>query len=300
LYSSSQDTATSFSRRAPQDSNGTTSIPDLAYDENAAPNKGPLLTIALALFGPGSFIADRVTHPEAYIDSGQFTALGKCINRMPFTGLVLDRDNLTGEQFDQCISDSEWNFGQLQMDLVDYVQLFIASTSPYAMDGQRDTYDQLLDNAFEAAAFLANEQWLTKAFSPNLNVNYDKGTSIQIPHISTTGIYLVSILLSIYLVALLAMTIYSILSPRWAKQLDSLVMMQYGAAIADHLPFNIVANSQKMNVLDDTPGWLGDANGSASGVGQLGLGALTPLQARRRYRCFEHDHELTATSGARA
>jgi hypothetical protein len=41
-------------------------------------NKGPLLTIAIALFGEGSFLQERIAHPEAYsnLNTSYFTADG--------------------------------------------------------------------------------------------------------------------------------------------------------------------------------------------------------------------------------
>jgi hypothetical protein len=257
-----------------------------AYQVNTVINKGPLLTIALALFGPESFVADRVTHPEVYVNSDQSTQLGKCIDRMPFLGLL--RDSASSN----CITNDAWNFGQLQSDMMSYIQIFIElseTQDPY-YDGP--STNQLLENAFDAAAFLANEQYMTNADSASFTMSYDEGVAIQKPHISKASIILISTLLAIFLVALLAMAFYSNRYSRWTRTLDSLMMMQYGAAVAEHLPFHVVADSSPIKILDEIPGWVGDATDGRGEVGELGLGAATPLRGRRRYRCFDHDCEV--------
>lgn len=50
---------------------------------------GPLFIIALALFGPTSYIADRVTHPDLYVDASQKNEiLAPCVEQVPFTSLT--------------------------------------------------------------------------------------------------------------------------------------------------------------------------------------------------------------------
>ncbi|KAL4861178.1 hypothetical protein BDV12DRAFT_204276 [Aspergillus spectabilis] len=44
----------------------TTLLSELSDEFDSVHNKGPLLTLALALFGEGSFIAPRAENPEAY------------------------------------------------------------------------------------------------------------------------------------------------------------------------------------------------------------------------------------------
>ncbi|KAK3676798.1 hypothetical protein LTR78_003575 [Recurvomyces mirabilis] len=292
-------------RRNTVESNGTTVIPTAAYNVNNIQNKGPLLTIALALFGPGSFAADRVTHPANYINVAQEEFAAVCIDRAPFVSLLstpsMVYEATSTRNSISCIPSGYWNFGQLQDALLEYVQTFIGprATTGYTSPNQ-PPYDKLLANAFEAAAFLANEQWLTSAKQTTLTVSYDAGIPRQALHISEAAIILISILLGIYLAALLGVAFYSNRDPRWTNRLDSLVMMQYGAAIADTLPMNVVADRGGLAILDEAPGWVGDVNdiGQAS-VGMLGLGGTTPLRARKRYMCFEHDHEGEAVQKKR-
>ncbi|KAK4552849.1 hypothetical protein LTR86_009981 [Recurvomyces mirabilis] len=274
-----------------------------AYNVNNIQNKGPLLTIALALFGPGSFIADRVTHPTNYINVAQEEFAAICIDRAPFTSLLSTPSTVyettSTHNSISCIPSGYWNFGQLQEALLEYVQTFIGprTTTGYISPNE-PPYDKLLANAFEAAAFLANEQWLTSARETTLTVSYDAGILRQALHIPKAAIMLISILLGIYLAALISVAVYSNRGPRWTNRLDSLAMMQYGAAISDRLPINVVADRDGLEILDEAPGWIGDHHGDAS-IGVLGLGGTTPLRARRRYTCFEHDHEGEAVQEKR-
>lgn len=280
------------------ESNGTTVLPDAAYNFNGIANKGPLLTIAIALFGPESFIAERVMHSDNYFDPDQgLNAIG-CFDRAPFVPLLSvpsSHDALSAtNKLIRGVCNRQWNLGQLQTDILMYVQMFIGSRTWITDSPSSPDYDKLLNNAFEAVAFLANEQWLTAASDfTTLTVRYDPGEPTQVPHISKAGTILISCLLSIYLAGLLATAVYSGWAPRWASRLDSLVMMQYGAAVADQLSMKVIADSQLVKVLDETPGWLGDASGEGDLVGELRLGARTPLRAKRRYICFEHDHETS-------
>lgn len=287
-----------YHRRGTVESNGTTVLPDAAYNVNSIPNKGPLLTIAIALFGPESFIADRVMHPENYFDPDQDLNVIHCFDRAPFVPLLSvpsTHDDLSvSNNLIQGVCNRQWNLGQLQSDILTYVQMFIGIRTWIVDSPSGPDYDKRLNNAFEAAAFLANEQWLTAASkTATLMVSYDPGEPTQVPHISKAGIILISCLLGIYLAGLLATAVYSSWAPRWASRLDSLVMMQYGAAVADQLSMKVIADSQLVKVLDETPGWLGDASGEGDLVGELRLGARTPLRAKRRYICFEHDHETS-------
>ncbi|KAK5721864.1 hypothetical protein LTR15_006457 [Elasticomyces elasticus] len=287
-------------RRDTVESNGTTDIPQAGYNVNSIQNKGPLLTTALALFGPGSFIADRVAHPENYINVEQKAShQDGCFDRVPFVSLLSTPSfgYTTSDNFFWCSASNLWNFGQLQSDLLSYVQLFIADPGMGSSNPRGAHYDDILANAFEAAAFLANEQWLTSARVARFSVNYDAGVPSQALHISEAGIILISVLLSIYLAALFGVAMYSNRDPRWTNRLDSLVMMQYGAAIADRLPMNIIVDRQRMHVLDETPGWIGDVMDEDRSVGELGLGGAEPLRAGRRYRCFEHDDERERMRG---
>ncbi len=256
-------------------------------------NKGPLLTTALALFGPGSFVAERVANPEVYISSnGGFNYY--CYE-MPFQSLLTPVNsfdfvnNPVAEIV--CIPSYEWNFGQLQSQIIQYLQMFVGP-------GQNDyydfdpSYDQRIKNGFEAAAYLANELWLTSAVEPSLTVTSDLGAGIQVPKISAAGIAVISILLAIYLSSLLRLSIYDSLNVRWTRRFDSLTMMQLGGTISEHLQLHVVGKSDHLKILDELSGSIGDATNGEGKVGDLVLGRGTPLRAGRDYRCFDYEADV--------
>lgn len=280
-------------------SNGTQTLPDSAYRPYAIRNQSPLLTIALALFGPGSFIAERAAQPSVQNGTAESPeTVNSCTERVPFLSLLSTAETQLNtvnawsmNPLTQCVTGSQRHLNDLQEDLLAYVQAFIGPVSyGPGVSVLQSVYDERLKNAFEAAAFLANEQWLTTAATQvTLAVSYDAGNPTQVPNISEAGIVIVSLLLAIYLIGLLATATYSSWNPRWTSHLDSLAMMQLGAAISDRLPLRVVADSHLMKTLDETPGWVGDGGCDEGAVGELRLGARSQLRAKRRYACYEHD-----------
>ena len=108
----------------------------------------------------------------------------------------------------------------------------------------------------------------------------------------------ISVLLGIDLLALLAMAVYTCWYPRWTYSLDSFAMMRLGASSADRIPLLVGQNVSKTRVLDELPGWIGDeTNPDEEEVGRSALGAKGKLRNRRRYRCYEGDHERQVIVG---
>ncbi|KAF8801745.1 hypothetical protein BYT27DRAFT_7261657 [Phlegmacium glaucopus] len=243
---------------------------------NALPIGGPLLNIAIALFGEGSFIEDRVTNPKAYITT-ESTHI-ECIGQAPFIGLLHDsfgQYNISSI-FDYCVSNVYDN-DSLQQQIAMYVYLLCNDGD----GGER------IKNAFESAAFLANEAWLKNSITyPTFTVSYDAGADTMVPAISRAGIILISLLLAMDLLSLLAMALYSARTPCWTDQLDAFAMMRIGAAIAESIPFRVADTTDRIKVLDEMPGWVGDVTEGKGKVGELGIGASTPLRGRRKYASY--------------
>ncbi|KAF8815774.1 hypothetical protein BYT27DRAFT_7192152 [Phlegmacium glaucopus] len=82
------------------------------------------------------------------------------------------------------------------------------------------------------------------------------------------------------------MSLYSTWTPCWTDQLDAFAMMRIGAAIAESIPFRVANTTDRIKILDETPGWVGDATEGKGKVGELGIGAPTPLRGRRNYACY--------------
>ncbi|KAF8813277.1 hypothetical protein BYT27DRAFT_7181160 [Phlegmacium glaucopus] len=268
----------SLTRR--DNTNGTNIISNTSLALEISTNRGPLLTTAIALFGEGSFIADRLTHPEAYINRDNISDIfyGKCIGQAPLIGLLHDS---SGEVqywnvLDPCIR-TNINDASLQLQIA----MYVSSLYDNQYGGDR------IRSAFESAAFLANEAWLqSSTLAPSFSVSYDAGADMVVPAISPAGILLISVLLAVDLLSLLAMALYSAWTPCWTDQLDAFAMMRIGAAIAESIPFRVANTTDRIKILDETPGWVGDTTEGKGKVGELGIGAPTPLRRRRKYACY--------------
>jgi hypothetical protein len=257
------------------------------------PNKGPLLNIAMALFGENSFIANRFQHPEVFlwretntemwdeIDHGADPALFApvCVEQEPLMGLLMGQSTDSDDTYPGCIRNNNNQDDFLQRQIEAWILSLDNAFPP-----------DIVTNAFEAAAFLANEAWLVKSapdISSSLTVSYDLGRDTDVPIISEAGIIVVSILLSIFLVTLLALAIYSTRTPVWTSNLDALAMLRIGASISEKLSLVYVRDSNKVRVLDEEPGWIGDGTEGHGVVGELGLGADMHLTKKRKIRCYE-------------
>ena len=189
-------------------------------------NKGPLLTIAMALFGEGSFIDERTSFPDAFIDDDGTSSLpdGTCVDYAPLQFLQKVTYGYSDwSEGQQCIVN---NATKSQIDLDAGISLWLRTFQV--------TDIPTMENAFNAAAFLATKAWLENQI-PNagrtLTVNMDLGADTQVPAISVAGIIFISALLAIFLLSLLAMAIYSSMHVRWTSQLDAFAMMRVGAAM---------------------------------------------------------------------
>lgn len=243
-------------------------------------NKGTLLTTAEALFGLGSFL-DTLQSSIAYAASMDESIFGNsCIEIVPFLPLV---GGSALNELGNCQRYWSTKSEPKQIALY-YLSIFIP-------DGFSDNYNEILQNAFTSAAFLANDVWMTDHFG-TLGITYDLGADTEIPVISRPGLVLISILLGLDFVFLLALALYSAWTPRWTSQLDSFAMMRLGAAMGDRLPMLVTRNVDGVKALDETPGYIGDITGGDGWVGELGIGHNTQLQRDRMYRCYQHDDEV--------
>ncbi|CAN9289767.1 unnamed protein product [Alternaria alternata] len=126
-------------------------------------NRGPLLTVALALFGSGSFIAERMARPDAFMypnmtyeEAKATPNYGACLDQAPFTNLLHswnDQDQ-TGTFIDPCLKNSIHNHDDVQRQVANFVHSLYWNHS----DGYKG---ERITNAFTSAAFLANEAWLS-------------------------------------------------------------------------------------------------------------------------------------------
>ncbi|OQE47016.1 hypothetical protein PENCOP_c001G08026 [Penicillium coprophilum] len=246
--------------------------------------KGPLLAAAMAAFGPGSFVDTFVATSAALEKDGKVTddmpsnMRYTCIANVPLT-------NLLGDSSLGCIYAGDSGNGTWYpagSKIAQWIHQFQQETDS-------------ISNAFTAAAFLANQEYL---FSQRGRwfVIQDLGTDMDLPSISTAGIITVSILMGLYLVPLLALSLYAGYYPRWTERLDSFVMLRFGAFAGDKVfPLLVGRNTEECPELDEMPGVVRDVSTSSPGeavrIGRLGFGEGKILQGGRRYESFKGDDE---------
>lgn len=244
----------------------------------------------MALFGAGSFVDTRATHPEAY--SATAFRNDSATPRWPvYSSACIDLSPL-GHLFPRvseisyCIdnSDGGQNGEDIRFQIVNWLRNFLQ---------QNDT----IETAFNAAAYIATKAWLEDNvstidfFRDSLAVSSDMGADSLIPVISLAGVVVVSILLGIQLLILFAMAIYAAWSPRWTKKLDSFAMMRIGASISQHVPLLLAHKLELVHEVKDVPGWMGDQMPECEEVGVLGLGGPIPLTKGREYASYHRKLE---------
>ncbi|RJE26359.1 hypothetical protein PHISCL_01332 [Aspergillus sclerotialis] len=263
-------------------------------------NRGPLLSIATALFGEGSFADIQHTALAAYANSS--IGYSGCISVVPFISLLHESANDLGSStFDPCLKgyhvnnvidnprDAEDN--QINMHAIVAAYFFL-----FSGDTQFGPSSERVENAFTSAAFLANDVSMTSdIYEQSIMVYYDMGADQQVPQISREGVIFVSVLLSLYLLCLFALAVYSACIRRWTDTLDSFAMLRIEASISERVPLLAARHVGRIKALDETPGWIGNA--SEGEIGELCLAGERPLGKTKRYRCYSTD-DLSKTTGA--
>ncbi|KAL9064636.1 MAG: hypothetical protein Q9157_007761 [Trypethelium eluteriae] len=254
-------------------------------------NNGPLLTIAMALFGKGSFIDVRSRSPEAWIfenpeNDMEGRLLESCADVVPFQPLlaITFGTNPDVTTLYPCLNYKAIDGISLRFQMLAYMlSLVPESDAIHDYNG-----DDVFTRAWNGAAFLTNEIWLSREATDadNFFVSYDPGQDIQIPVISKQAIVLISCILGLFLLGLFAMASYSIHTRHWTSQLDSFAMMRVGAAIAEDLPLMAASNADNVRVLDEKPGWIGTRIADdPCDPGELLLGGPNRL-VYKRYRSY--------------
>ncbi|KAL2811415.1 hypothetical protein BJX63DRAFT_444099 [Aspergillus granulosus] len=265
-----------------------THITPVPGDLQVVRSKGPLLTIAMALFGDGSYIETRAKHPERYgplvtrnySSFDQPSHISACRDFVPLGHLLPD----ARISENHCIRNSDGADTGIHYQVAYWLMNFL------------EPIDQL-ENAFNAAAFIATKKWLEHpmmaTFSGDRRVNFDMGADTQVPVISLAGITVVSALLGLHVLALLLLGLYSAWSPRWTKRLDSFAMMRIGGAISQHVPLLMAHRLNMVKGLRAVPGWIGDQMPESEPVGMLGLGGPLRLRSGRKYISYHRKPRYT-------
>ncbi|KAL3487213.1 hypothetical protein BJX62DRAFT_246176 [Aspergillus germanicus] len=254
-------------------------------------NKGPLLVIAMALFGDGSFIDTRARHPEAYAgtilpdyssdDWPYPDGMSACRYLAPLSNLLPDITRVG------CISNSRggengWNIRHL---IAEWLLYFQADPPTLA-------------SMFTTAAYLSHKAWMGQgavepsSYRDRFTVSFDMGVDREKPVISQTGMIVVSTLLGVHVLSLFALGVYAAWTPRWTKRLDSFAIMRIGASIAKHVPLWMVYKTRMVKELDEVPGWIGDQMPESEDVGVLGLGGPSRLRKGRKYLSYHNKPQV--------
>jgi hypothetical protein len=255
-----------------------------SLDPFSTDRKGPLLSAALASFGPGSFIDTFIATAAALEADDKVTGdvssnlRYACVANPPLT-------NLMGSSPLECVSvgiDIDGNWYPVGSEIARWISLF-----------QKDA--KSIPKAFTSAAFLANQEFLSSQRG-KWSIAHDLGADMNLPSISPAGTIVVTVLMALYLLPLLALSLYAGLSHRWTERLDSFVMLRFGAFAGDKVfPLLIGRKSDKVDELDEMSGVVRDVatypGDEAIKIGRLGFGEGSKLREGRRYECFQGDDE---------
>ena len=262
--------------------------PDALDPINHNRNKGPLFDIALASFDQNSFVA--AFHNS--VMKGHMTDANddSCKVKLPMIELLTPEyqqgdfmmptpdDHLPNYPVDfksmlPCIRVNEINEDTSNLFVTRYLLAFV-------WDNDKSDRAPWLSEAFTQAAFLSHDTWMQMGHGRDysLCVLQDFGVDRTVVDMSLTTQIIISILMGVYLTSLLVLAIFVSLTRRWTEQLDAFAMMRIGASVADKLSPQTSNSVDKVQYLDELPGWIGD-----DGDGKLQVGGAKYLQPMRKY-----------------
>lgn len=232
---------------------------------------GPLATIALAIFGPGSwFDTQQLLFPNTISP-----------NETGWT-LYLDEDTRYEQQLLllASLTQNEYDAYNTGVPIYEWLEFFIV-----------DGHNTSLLEALTGASFYA----LKALINTNERHYYDPNPvrkagyeTVVLPSISLAGIIVVSVLMALYLIPLLALALYAGLSKSWTTRLDSFVMLRMGAAVGQgNLPMQFGKSLGKIAILDDLPGVVRDVSAPDDKIRQIALGVGgVRLQKKAKYPAY--------------
>jgi hypothetical protein len=241
-------------------------------------NIGPLTSLALALFGEGSFIDTRLGNPSAYVvrerpdtgltEKGTYTYKGysnNCISSMPLAYLM-------GNSRMGCWTDRDSSYERAIIYQVNtFVSFFTAETQAQM--------------ALTAGAFLANKAWL--APDGTSRITHDMSRTIYVDHgvptirtsLSMASIIVSSVLLGAHLLGLLALALYSFIRKPFVPWLGAEMMVKAGTAYAEVLGA-AEGDTQWKEAAAACKGFVGDER-AGNEVGRMAFGAPAGLNTKK-------------------
>jgi hypothetical protein len=251
-------------------------------------SKGPLTSLVLALFGPDSFVASRLSNATAFIverpkdDEGRAKGYDNCVALDPLGNLFSPESAVTLSYYENrefgCISDS-YSLSE---------PAIIASV--HKLLRQFITSDKSTIGApLEAGLVIANRLWLRQgnraegrlSLEDTLEIHYDEGIPTIKPKISATWLVVGSFLLGLHLTGLALLTLYIWAHRPWMGTMGADVMVRMGVVHADVL--GGLGDKEFETMASQIPGFVGDERPGET-VGRIRAGAQAGLVADRERR----------------
>ncbi|KAJ5332324.1 uncharacterized protein MYU51_019429 [Penicillium brevicompactum] len=191
---------------------------------------GPLLIMAWAMFAaPSSYVATCTTSlNDAELKHKSSSIDARFCSSPPLVDFLPPRDPYS--DFDSAIyppSNTSRDFRNFFTWLA-------------MLKGNNETDTSSLSRAFTSGLFIANEVWMehvqVSGRYHTVSVYSDPGRDTVVPNISFGGMIAISVLLAIYLAALLLIASYAAMFPRWTQSTNGFAMMRIGSAIAEKVP----------------------------------------------------------------
>jgi hypothetical protein len=119
-----------------------------------------------------------------------------------------------------------------------------------------------------------------------MSIDYDMGQNTRNSAMSTAAKAALSTLSVIYLLLLIALTVYSCPWPVWTDQHNFLAIKCIGASKADKIDMWSVKDKDRIGLLVDIPGCIGDITEGKADVGDSGLGTDTGITAKQKVKGY--------------
>jgi hypothetical protein len=256
-------------------------VENISYSGNdtmslARSNKGPLASVATALFGPYSYIDTRMSNPSNFIlatdlVSDQGAPSGNCVYREPLSSWLASVQG-------RCL-DSQYLREESRVIYRVGTMLEYYFSSPKAATL----------GALSHGLYMANKLWMYQPSTDypkdnQLIIYYDDGIPLIMPEINNAGVIVGSILLALHLLGLLLLVVYIAIMKPWSSTMGSEVMLKMGMVYSDEL-VRSETEQQWEKAVTTLPGFIGDEK-PVEEVGRMRLGATAGL-SRKKGRKFE-------------
>ncbi|KAF9734774.1 hypothetical protein PMIN01_07677 [Paraphaeosphaeria minitans] len=242
-------------------------------------NKRPLTSVAIALFGPYSFIDTRMSNPSNFVipedpdcDLRYCTTgrnLRSCIHKAPLYDFL--------DSSRSCIDAYDSGTVGRVIGQVSSLLFFFTQQQQYRI---LPTLSHTL--------YMANKLWLHQPTAgyrtqDQLRIYYDEGVPTTKPDMSDAGIIVGSLFLGLHLLGLLLLALYVARMKPWSSRMGSEVMLKMGMVYSDELARS-ETKQQWDRMVTTLPGFIGDE--MPEEIGRMRLGAAAGL-SRKRDRKFE-------------